>query len=117
MTDATELKKIVKQLQSASTEPVIDLFFLVSMSFVYVVQADVPIFSSFLLTGNHRYSPCHEEEFPSERGRPQSGIIFFRSLSLSFGCSHTSIRKARQVLQSESCELIIKRPSPTSPRR
>ena len=76
MTDATELKKIVKQLQSAGTEPVIDFFFLVSMSFVYLVQADVPVFSSFLLAGNHRYSPCHEEEFPSERGRPQSGDFF-----------------------------------------
>jgi hypothetical protein len=63
MTDATELKKVVKQLQSANAEPVIDFR---PCLFASRSRLTLLFSCSFLRTGNYRYSPCNEEEFSSE---------------------------------------------------
>jgi hypothetical protein len=77
MTEATELKKVVKQLQSARTEPVIDFFFCRPMSFAYVVQADVFVFLFVFVAGNLRHPPCNERKLSSERSHLKSRCFFF----------------------------------------
>jgi hypothetical protein len=65
MTDATELKKLVKQLQGAGTESVIDFFDSVFGSSTLTFM--------FFFAGNNRCSACNEKRISSERSFTESG--------------------------------------------